>query len=55
MTRIERWLIGWARIFDGLVCVLTLTLYRPSVATDIQIWSMVRRCDRIANGKEDAE
>ena len=52
MTRIEQWLMAWAHIFDGLACVLTFTLWRPSFAIRVTLWSLWRRCERIADGEE---
>jgi hypothetical protein len=46
MTRFEQWLMAWAHILDGVICVITFTLWRPSLGIKLTIWSLGRRCKR---------
>lgn len=46
MTRFEQWLMAWAHILDGIICVVTFTLIRPSFGISVTIWGLDRRCRR---------
>ena len=47
VPRLNQWLIAWAQIFDGLVCVCTFTLFRPSVSVELRLWSLMRMAERL--------
>jgi len=46
MIHIEQWLIDWARMLDGLIGVVTFTVWRPQWSIYVTIWSLQRRLDR---------
>jgi hypothetical protein len=54
MTRIEQWLIDWARLAESVVGILTFTLWRPFWSVHVTIWSLHRRLDRDVEGEYSA-
>lgn len=47
MRIIEDWLAGWIDIAAGIVCVITLTAYRPWWDMQFSVWVSKRRLAKL--------